>query len=302
MSNEEYIKKWLDGTLTEEEEKRFLQSDNYASIKKMLNATQAFKAPEYDVDAEWDRLAQAKSEKGKVVRVNWYKPFMQVAAVFVIMAIGYFFFFYNPAVTVKTLAGEKTEFYLPDSSFVILNAGSQISYVKKDWSDSRKVSLQGEAFFKVAKGSQFDVETKNGTVSVLGTEFNVKQRPAYFDVFCFEGLVQVTVADESIRLPASNGFRVVNNVTSRYDKEDIQSPRWIIGESYFESVPYSQVIQEMVRQYDINVGINNVDTTALFTGGFSHNDLTIAVKSITLPMNISYKVVDDKNIILTGNQ
>ncbi|MEL7003492.1 MAG: FecR family protein [Bacteroidota bacterium] len=302
MSNEEYIKKWLDGTLTEEEEKHFLQSDDYASIKKMLYATQSFKAPEYNVDAEWDRLSKAKSaKKPKVIRVNWYKPLLQVAASLLILAVAYFFFFYNPQVVVSTLAGEKTEFYLPDSSVVILNAESKISYSEDDWSDSRKVSLQGEAFFKVAKGSKFDVKTTTGTVSVLGTQFNVKDRSSYFEVFCFEGLVQVDAADKVVKLSASKGLKVINDVVSEYDKIGVLSPGWVIGESYFESVPYSQVIQEIRRQYDLNVELNNVDTTTLFTGGFSHHDLPLAIKSITLPMNISYKLIDDKKVVLTGN-
>ena len=48
--------------------------------------------------------------------------------------------------------------------------------VENKWKNERSVNLDGEGFFKVAKGSKFDVETSAGTVSVVGTQFNVKNR------------------------------------------------------------------------------------------------------------------------------
>jgi Fe2+-dicitrate sensor, membrane component len=65
---------------------------------------------------------------------------------------------------------------------VNLNSSSQLSYSKNKWDSKREVTLNGEAFFKVSKGSTFDVITLNGKVSVLGTQFNVKQRENYFEV------------------------------------------------------------------------------------------------------------------------
>lgn len=302
MTNEEYIKKWLNGTLTTEEENAFVLSDDYKVIKEMLEATKAFKAPEYDIEGEWQRLSEKKRGKGKVVQTNWLRPLLQVAAAFLIMTVGYFFFLHNPEITIKTLAGQNIELYLPDSSVVILNAGSQINYKEKGWDETRKLALQGEAFFKVAKGSKFDVETTDGIVSVLGTEFNIKQRSGYFDVFCFEGLVQVKSGIDLIQLPEGRGFRVVNKIVTEYDDSNAPSPRWISGESYFESVPLSEVIQEIGRQYDLNIEVDNVNTERLFTGGFSHDDLIMAIKSVSVPMKLTYKIVDDKHIILSGDQ
>ena len=303
MTNEEYIKKWLEGALSEEEEKVFLKSEDYREIKKVLEATQAFKAPEYNVEDELNRLNAAKSGKGKEVHVNWVRPILQIAATFLILAVGYVFFFYNPDTTFKTLAGEKTELYLPDSSFVILNAGSQISYNEGDWNKKRQVDLEGEAFFKVAKGSRFDVVTPDGSVSVLGTEFNVRQRQNYFEAFCYEGLVQVEISEDRVKLPAGNGVKVINKIISQYDNLTIKSPTWTTGESNFQSVPYIQVVQEMERQYGVTIELKNVNSEELFTGGFTHNDLTLALKSISVPLNLSYEVIDTKNIILSaGNE
>jgi transmembrane sensor len=42
-----------------------------------------------------------------------------------------------------------------------------------DWSKERTLSLEGEAFFEVQKGSKFSVVTSDGIVEVLGTSFDV---------------------------------------------------------------------------------------------------------------------------------
>ena len=70
-----------------------------------------------------------------------------------------------------------------------------LKYASNKWDKKRRVRLEGEAFFKVAKGSTFTVDTKTGSVKVLGTQFNVKNRIGFFEVVCYEGLVGVTVSD-----------------------------------------------------------------------------------------------------------
>ena len=51
MDKNYYIKKWLDGTLTDEELKTFKASDDYQSLERLSNAVQAFKAPEFEVES-----------------------------------------------------------------------------------------------------------------------------------------------------------------------------------------------------------------------------------------------------------
>ena len=56
MTNEEYIKKWLDGSLSEAEQEAFMATEEYKSLKKMSAALLAFKAPDYDVESELEQL------------------------------------------------------------------------------------------------------------------------------------------------------------------------------------------------------------------------------------------------------
>lgn len=304
MKDEDYIKKWLEGTLTEEEKQAFEGSEEHQSLERLSNALQAFKAPEYDVKKELSRLQETRSEKtgkGKVVKVNWIKPLLRVAAVFVLLSAAYIYLTRDSTVTVQTLAAEKTEVFLPDSSLVTLNAGSTLEYPEKNWEKQRQVNLNGEGFFKVAKGSRFDVQTSSGTVSVLGTEFNVKNRKGYFEVICYEGLVQVQSQKQVVKLKPNHRFRVINGDVKTDELSSAVAPTWVVGESSFASVPLRFVIQEFERQYDVSVITGDVDIDQRFTGAFVHNDITLALKAITLPVNISYQIQENKQVILSGD-
>ena len=305
MKDEDYIKKWLEGTLTEEEKQAFEGSGEHQSLERLSEALQAFKAPEYDVTKELSRLQETRSEKagkGKVVTMNWIKPLLRVAAVFVLLSVAYIYLTRDSTVTVQTLMAEKTEVFLPDSSLVTLNAGSTLEYPEKNWEKQRQVNLNGEGFFKVAKGSRFDVQTSSGTVSVLGTEFNVKNRKGYFEVICYEGLVQVESQKQVVKLKPNHRFRIINGDVKTEALTPAVAPSWVAGESSFASVPLKFVIKEFERQYDMSVITGDVDIDQRFTGAFVHNDMTLALKAITLPVNISYQIQENKQVTLSGDK
>lgn len=78
--------------------------------------------------------------------------------------------------TVQTLAGETKELVLPDGSQVWLNENTVFEYPVEFAGKSRKVKLNGEAYFDVIKdkSKQFSIELKEAKVSVLGTAFNLR--------------------------------------------------------------------------------------------------------------------------------
>jgi len=70
--------------------------------------------------------------------------------------------------------GKRQEFTLPDHSKVWLNAGSYLTYTPDMLGKPREVYLNGEGYFDVAHtGTTFIVRTKNASVKVLGTSFNL---------------------------------------------------------------------------------------------------------------------------------
>lgn len=296
MENEDYIRRWIEGSLSEEELKNFKQTETYKTFEKLTVSLKAFRAPEYPVEEELEKLQHALPAKRKAIHLNLF--YRIAAALFILAGISYLFI-YKPVARVETGIAEKHELYLPDSSRVILNAQSRLTYNKSTWARNREVTLEGEAFFSVRKGSDFEVMTQLRSVKVLGTQFNVKSRPEYFEVSCYEGLVGVKDAGDMISLSPQQIYRVINGNTERFNTIHETSPGWINRESSFRSVPYIHVIQEFERQYKVTIRTENVDTDQLFTGRFVNSDINLAISSITIPMNLSYHFIDDQKIVLS---
>jgi len=283
MNREELIKKWLDHNLNPKEQIAFEALEDYDALMKLSDTTEGFKAPVYNSDTEYKSL----STKLKTKKENsWFRPFLKIAAVLLI-ALTTFYFTSSRDTEIKTDIAQAKSISLPDASSVNLNAQSTLSYNKNSWSDNREVFLDGEAFFRVAKGSKFDVITSGGKVSVLGTEFNVTQRQNYFEVTCFEGLVAVEYNSESVKLKPGKRFVVINDII-RNEDESNDKPGWLSKESTFKSRPLQLIIDELERQYNVTVDVSKIDSNQLFTGSFTHDNIDIALKSITLPLGITY--------------
>ncbi|NNK75826.1 MAG: histidine kinase, partial [Maribacter sp.] len=165
---------------------------------------------------------------------------------------------------------------------------------EKNWDKDRNVSLEGEAFFKVAKGKRFTVSTAHGTVAVLGTQFNVENREGFFEVTCFEGLVSVTFNSKETKLPAGTSFMVIDGKVIETEKPNTTAPSWVNNESTFKSIPLKYVLDEFQRQHNITVETQNIDINKLFTGTFSNTNTDLALQSISVPSQIRFKLEGQK--------
>lgn len=286
MNREALILKWLNNDLNDQEFEAFKALEDYDDLVKLHTNLQHFKADNYDTSAELENVLSSIKVKSAPIN-NWLKPLMRVAAV---LAICFSVYYYTTTLdtTVTTQLAQKTTVELPDASTVSLNAKSLLAYNKNDWKKERDVDLKGEAFFKVAKGSSFNVKTTSGTVTVYGTQFNVKQRDNYFEVICYEGLVGVTYNTKETKLKPGESFLVIDGKIIAKEKEYRSTPSWLNNESDFKSIPFKQVVAEFERQYEVEVTLMNVDSTQLFTGSFTHDNLDVALKSIALPLQVTY--------------
>ncbi len=287
---ENFLAKWLNDELSEEELTKFKASEEYASYVKLKEVSTSLQAPEFDAQRVYGELMEQRREHSpKVIALQPYKKFMRIAAAAAILITGSYLYLNLSSTSFSTEFAKSTEFTLPDSSEVILNVDSEIAFNKNNWDSERQVHLDGEAFFKVAKGKKFTVSTEQGSVSVLGTQFNVENREGFFEVTCFEGLVQVDYKNSTRQLPAGSSFLVIHGEVMDVARTKNLEPSWINKESSFHGIPLKFVIKELERQYDIVVDTENVDTNLLFTGSFSNTDLKMALKSIATPSQIKFK-------------
>ncbi|MCK0144703.1 FecR family protein [Arenibacter sp. F26102] len=292
---ENYLAKWLNNELSEEEVVKFKESKEYASYVKLREATDNLVGPDFDMAKAWEDLNKQKvSKEIKVVKLNPFKKYLSIAAAIALIFTATFLYYGSLNEEVSTQYAERAEIVLPDASEVQLNADSQISYSKKNWDNKRNIALNGEAFFKVAKGKRFTVTTENGTVTVLGTQFNVENRKDYFEVACYEGLVSVIYNKKEVKLPAGNSLVVINGEAHALEIPNIKEPSWIRDESNFKSIPLKYVLDEFQRQFNLEVVTQNIDTEQLFTGSFSNTNRDLALQSISTPSQMKYKLEGNK--------
>jgi len=164
----------------------------------------------------------------------------------------------------STGRGELSTVELPDSSRVILNHTSELIVNRHDPDESRDVRLKGEAFFHVKKtGTPFVVETSSGTVEVLGTEFNVRDRRGRVEVAVRTGIVRVVVNREGeqqatllqagmmLTVPPGGGASAPEPIMY----EDY--PGWLHGRLLFQKTPLAAVCDELEARFDIKVRVDH---------------------------------------------
>lgn len=300
MEKETLIKKWLNDELNEAELEAFNGLEDTQLHQSIIESAKDFKASHFSGIVDFGSFKHRYLHRKKPVKkLSWAVPLLKIASIIVI-AVGVYFaiYFFSPT-QIETLAGEKTSIELPDNSIVLLNALSSIEYNEAKWETNRLIKLEGEAYFKVAKGKKFDVLTASGIITVMGTEFNVKQRNEYFEVICFEGIVSVSSGSIKRILRKGDTYRILDGKFAE-GKTTSSAPNWATNMSDFDAVPFKEVLADLERQYNIQVTIKNVDTDRLFTGSFVHDNLENALTSITHPMNITYAFNSANQVVISG--
>lgn len=289
MEMEHDLAKWLEGEMTKEELAAFEKSPGFASYNKIKAYAETLKAPDFDSELMY---AEITAPRKKVIRLqqNWL---LRIAAVLVI-GIG-LFFASQPMLTTTEFTENKAHkvFLLPDASQVTLNAASEIEYKKWRWDDHRELKLKGEAYFKVAKGKTFDINTNLGKVTVVGTQFNVKARGNRFEVICYEGKVRVENNGKFVFLTKGmtafyEDGKPLSPITSTEQK-----PSWMNRLIAFHNDNFDTVIAEIERQYDVKISKHQTNSDHKFTGNLPSDDLEMALYIISQTYHLEYSKAEN---------
>ena len=296
MDQEDIIREWIAGRLSNEElDEKIKNREELETLKKVISGSKNLEVRGKRTKAEaWEMLASRIEEKddSKVIK---FKPYVliSIAASLTLIVVAAYLIFLLPE-TVHSPKGEHISLVLPDGSQVWLNADSKISYSDFSQKEKRKVTLKGEAYFDVREGGSFEVSGEYGTVQVIGTSFNVRQREG-LQVSCFKGSVQVTNSEgQTVTLKAGNGTRTKDRTLtapSRFNSE--REASWLTGDFYFESASLEQVVAELERQFNIEVVYQRKDPRT-YTGYFNNRDLDEALQLVFQPMSLPYKKEGNK--------
>lgn len=209
----------------------------------------------------------------KVVKTNTFRNLRRIAAVFIgVLLIGITVFYFNwknATVRIATNYGEIKTITLSDGSDIILNAHSSIVYLKHWRSDQpRRVTLEGEAFFKVKhlnkniddikESERFIVSTSDLNVEVLGTTFDVRNRHGQTNVILETGKVRVafnnTKQKDITMLPGEMiAYRPLTNELKRSVTDPVLETSWTDKKLILNNATVNTIIQYLKDNYGYKV-------------------------------------------------
>lgn len=291
MEDDTKLARWLSGEMSASELEALQNSPEYPTLVRIRDNFTRLKSPEFDSGAILGNVL--RHEKTPVKALPLYRKTWVRAAAVIVVLLGVSLAFFAPKHEVAANR-ETTVFALPDDSEVVLNAGSEATYSTWGWSARREVSLKGEAYFKVAKGKKFSVRTHLGTVTVLGTKFNVRARENRFDVVCYEGRVRVELGARQFALARGQSVSITNG-TAELIPAKASEPAWMKGELVFSKEYLPGLIAEIERQYDVKIKAD-IASAQQFSGSLPGNDLDTALKIVSLTYHL--KVNKTPNVIL----
>lgn len=236
----------------------------------------------------------------------------------------------DTAVTAPSLAerletgyGTKSKRILPDGTTVWLNAGSKLSY------NDREATLEGEAFFDVAKdaGHPFIVHAGGVTIEVLGTTFNVKAYDSEENVEAtlISGRIRVQLnhlkgekimlaPNEKLiirRLPATNNNTQTTPDSREREKEyRVQSvvkpdnspylaeTAWVNNTLVFTNETFGDVATKLERWYNVRIRFENDQLKQeQLSGIFEEEDVQQALQILQMTTRFKYRITDSEIVI-----
>jgi ferric-dicitrate binding protein FerR (iron transport regulator) len=297
MEEKYELAKWLAGELSEGELRTFEKTPEFKTYEKIAHYSSQLESPSFDENSLYQNVIFGRKKTARVVALHqtwWFR----VAAIFLIFLGLTYFYTTSIAITEAAENGEFNVFNLPDDSQVVLNAGSEIDYNKWNWNNDRQLQLSGEAYFKVAKGKKFEVQTNLGTVTVLGTQFNVKARKNRFDVTCYEGRVKVNYDKQQLVITKGQRVSFKDGILLESTNTKVVQPEWTSQELAFVNENLSAILEEMERQYDCTFVYDDSNNSQLFTGTIPANNIDQALQVLTTVYHLKFKKTSNNTITL----
>lgn len=225
-------------------------------------------------------------------------------------------------------SGEKSQLILSDGTQVWLNSESKLICPEDFTTRERKITLEGEAYFNVAKvnHSQFIVYTQDFKIKVLGTKFNIKSYPKdrTIETTVVEGMVRVESGKPKLNFSpvilkpterlvyrkdtglvseiitvnseSASGKKVTQAISSReifishVDTNNIIC--WKDHLLVFDNETFEEIALKMSRWYKVQITLLDEELkTQHYTGKFVHNEsLTQVLEAIRLTTPIKYQI------------
>jgi ferric-dicitrate binding protein FerR (iron transport regulator) len=250
---------------------------------------------------EYERLRAALPQNKKLHRGIWRQPYKVAASLVGLLGLALLslYIYKNsfshvkqpPAVVhyevTNSQVADSRYLHLPDSSVVILHAGSQLQVDTTGFNkEGRHVTLTGEAYFDIAHNPArpFVIKVNNLTVTVLGTAFNIKQVGDSVAVTVTRGKVQVARNDKNLAVLTAGKQLLTKAGAALTESTEVEiAPviNWMSTGLHFNNMALGEAVQQLSQRYNTNILIK-----------------TMGLEHCRINVETSFKGTESLNVIL----
>lgn len=306
--NQALLHKYFTGVTSQEEEERILD---------WVEASEENRQWYLKERMLYDAALFTDSEQTVSKKTFHLRPILQwtarVAAVIIVAVSGFFLFQdyqYTKVAQLQQVTvppGQRAQITLADGTKVWLNAQSTLTYAPGFGKGSRDVTLDGEAYFEVAKDEKvpFYVHTEYNKIKVVGTSFNVC---AYnganeFGTTLVEGIVDIYEASGNrklVRLTKDQYFSAKNGEYKKGVLPSYEYLRWREGLYCFDDAPFKEVLARLEKYYNVKITVNNpVVYNYRCTGKFRDQDgIEHILKTVRKDHPFTYRINAERDSIV----
>ncbi len=193
---------------------------------------------------------------------------------------------------------------LSDGTSVKLNSSTTIIYPREFSGDERKVNINGEAYFHVAKDKHhpFVVHTANhADIMVYGTHFNVEayNNDDFVKTTLEEGSVSVRYSDadgkwaEKRIVPGQMALYSVRDHSMEVKKTDVDVViSWKDGILIFRNTSAGDVLNSIAKRYNVQFIVNNTKCMGnRFTGKIEQQRLDKILDFLSMMSNMHFRYI-----------
>ncbi|TDQ08083.1 FecR family protein [Pedobacter metabolipauper] len=206
--------------------------------------------------------------------------------------------------TIKTPNGGRYDIALPDGTLVTLNAASKIKFPIIFSETERRVELEGEAYFEVAKDAKkpFRVVSGKQTVQVLGTRFNVNsyEDEPQIRTTLLEGSILLKGATQVLLKPGEQAITGHRAENFRVANVDVQTEvAWKNNLFFFENEPIENCMRQVARWYNVEIVYeDNVSDKKVWGSMTRFSEISKVLEILELTGDIHFKVAGRRIIVM----
>lgn len=305
------LEQWMNNAVSN---KKYFEQSKFVHEK----AKAFYPYKNYNADKAWQSLnarmkatpiVETKTRELKISKNYWLRI---AAGILILVGVStLFYIIQKPAdpeiLTLKSI-DESMSDKLADNSEIVLNKNTTIAYSKDFGKKNRKISLSGEAYFKVEHKNDlpFIVEAGGVFIKDIGTAFNVKAYPQSenVEIFVESGVVEFYSANNPGLVLKEGESAIYSKADSTFTLVQKSAENLLAYKTRtfrFNNTPLIDVVAQLNSVYNSEIRIlspkvSNCRITVTFEDENIEN--IVQVISETLGLQV---VVDDHGFALKGN-